>query len=83
MDEGQVTLNGGGWWVSPHRSVEISKVENGYSVKAAFVEKVASEDGMFAGGERFRHKVFVFYTEPEVVKFVKDYLDADAEDLKS
>lgn len=63
---------------SAHRSLSIKKCENGYQVDAVFQRPKAKFDDF----ERSDRKRFVFYTEAELLDFVKQYLAAPASELR-
>lgn len=66
------------------RALEISKVENGFQVRAAFnVEFTYDDDGIRRVSNREEKKTFVYYTAEEVVEFVKNYLTAKKDDLRA
>lgn len=73
------------WGKNRHRKLEIEKVDNGYIVKARF-----SHDYIDPGGDGLPPRTrttattreFVFYTDPELLEFAKNYLSAKPEDLK-
>lgn len=72
-----------------HRTLEVSKVENGYVVDAVFTKWI-DDSGLVRPGaallglghEERETQRRVFYTTPEVLAFVKDYLDAPADALR-
>jgi len=82
-EAGSATILGDGWSGAQHRSVRVSKVENGFRVQAA-VMKTTMEDA--SGASRAFHSredvEYVFYTVPEVLDFVRQYLEAPMEDLR-
>ncbi len=80
MTEPSPTMANCGNVAHRHRYVEISKVENGYSVSASY--RVWKQDGYrdkpYWDAER---RTFVFATVIEMIEFVNVYMTADAAEL--
>jgi hypothetical protein len=70
------------WSTTRHRRCSVEKQENGFVVKASFNEEV----GRAITREVLRQKVekaWVFYTTEEVLDFLREYLDAPQEEIRS
>lgn len=68
-----------GSWGRPHRSLDLSKIENGFQVKAQFITS------RVRAGETYEDQVsrtFCFYTLVETIDFIRNYMDADASALR-
>lgn len=68
----------GRYGYSGHRKIDVKKHENGYEVEAVFSRKSKRYTAQGADDEidEAYTKTFVFYTIPEVLDFVRQYLDA-------
>ena len=71
-----MTMAGNAFRHGGHRSLKIDKQENGYVVKAMFPKQPKGDFDSTT-----KEKVFVYYTEEEVVSFVQHYLNAGKEEL--
>jgi ribulose bisphosphate carboxylase small subunit len=67
-------------WASKHRGLQIDKVENGYQVKARFSERTRPKGSVWQ--ESVTWRTYVYYTEEEVVAFVRQYLKAEKGELE-
>ncbi len=77
---GEMTLMPNDWRGGSHRSIRVRKKENGYAIDATF--QVEREDHRGKLGLEREEREYVFYTVPEVLDFVKEYLLADPEALR-
>lgn len=68
-----------------HRKIEVKKHENGYEVAAQFskVAPVHADAAAYDNGHRVFIKTFVFYTVPEVLDFVREYLNVPTDSIRS
>lgn len=78
-DEQSPTMKDGAfkWGLSKHRSLEIIKAENGYTVRAMF--PIPTVDDYVSESER---RMFVFQTLSETIAWVDAYLSADQTNFK-
>ena len=81
MNEQQATMDGCAWSHSRHRQVSIEKVENGYVANANYRVKKPADPGRHEEYWRNESRTFVFPTLSELMRYMNDYLTADAKEL--
>ena len=63
-----------------HRSASIHKTENGYTITAKFRVETTNYTGKTH--KEMSSLVYVYYTVEEVLDFLKQYMNAPAEELE-